>query len=671
MDQTISSGVDIATLCCIAGGIAGLVLLVITLLGTFVIVGGSEIATLERRLFGRDLPQGRVIAQANEVGKQARVLGPGFHALIPWLYKATKVRFTVIDKNKVGLVESIDGDPVQPGQIFGRAVNCNFFQDGAIFLKNGGQKGPQVQLLPPGIYKINPSLFKVEVVEAISIEEGEIGVIVARDGKSIPVGRLLGTHIDNHNNFQDGEAFLKNGGQKGPQLDILLPGTYYLNTRLFEIKHANATVLEAGRVGMVEALDGMPLPENEFVAKDIDNHHDFQDGAAFLINGGQRGPQLDVLKPGIYYINPLMFGVVSTPVTEVQRGQVAVIVSNIGQEPDDKVKQRFMVQATEGPSGKPLPVDVSKETYVVPKGYRGIQEEVAGPGRYYFNTRAFIPYIVDTTNLTIDWDVDEQVDFDPLQVVSQDGFKISVSVKVITRVRPDQAPYMVAKVGSVDNLVKNVIHPMIDSSFRNQASITKAMDFMQNRKEEQLKAENYVRDELEKYHVECVSVLICQIILPQDLMDTQTKKIIAQQEVGQYIEQQKAEESRITVEKTRATASAQLAVVNAEVAVSVAEQKKQETITLAEGDAQSVRLRGEGEAAAIKAKGTAQAEALTAQQKAVGPSNLTMIKVAEQVSQGNIKIMPDILTMGGSSEGGLSGILTKLIASNMTTKKAG
>lgn len=646
----------------IAVFLVAIILLLVTFLGSFVIVGGSEIATLERRLFGRGLPQGRVIAQANEVGKQARVLGPGFHALIPWLYKATKVKFTVIDKNKVGLIESIDGDPVQPGHIFGRAVDCNFFQDGEAFLKNGGQKGPQVQLLPPGVYKINPSLFKVEVVDAISVSESEIGVLIARDGAAIPTGRLLAAHIDGHNNFQDGQAFLQNGGQKGPQLDILLPGTYYLNTRLFEVKHANATVLEAGQVGMVEALDGVPLPENEFVAKTIKAHKDFQDGAAFLVNEGQRGPQLDVLKPGIYYINPLMFGVVSTPVTEVQRGQVAVIVSNIGQEPDDKVKQRFMVQAATGPAGTPLPVDPSKETYVVPKGYRGIQEEVAGPGRYYFNTRAFIPYIVDTTNLTIDWDVEEQVDFDPLQVVSQDGFKISVSVKVITRVRPDQAPYMVAKVGSIENLVKNVIHPMIDSSFRNQASTTKAMDFMQNRKDEQLKAEDYVRNELEKYHVECVSVLICQIILPQDLMDTQTKKIIAQQEVGQYVEQQKAEAGRIDVEKTRATASAQLAVVNAEVAVSVAEQRKKETITLAEGDSQSVRLRGEGEAAAITAKGTAQAAALTAQQKAVGPTNLTLIKLAEQIAQGNVKVMPEILTMGANAEGGLSGMLTKLLA---------
>jgi len=50
------------------------------------------------------------------------------------------------------------------------------------------------------------------------------------------------------------------------------------------------------------------------------------------------------------------------------------------------------------------------------------------------------------------------------------------------------------------------------------------MNFMQDRQEEQTKAETRARLELEKYHVECVSVLICQIMLPQELMDTQDEE---------------------------------------------------------------------------------------------------------------------------------------------------
>src|SRR5207302_7620609 len=94
------------------------------------------------------------------------------------------------------------------------------------------------------------------------------------------------------------------------------------------------------------------------------------------------------------------------------------------------------------------------------------------------------------------------------------AYEMRVSVKVVIRVRPDQAPLMVAKIGSIENLIDHVIHPMIDSSFRNQASSTEAMNFMQDRALEQTKAEQRTQEELTKYHVECVSVLIAQIILP-------------------------------------------------------------------------------------------------------------------------------------------------------------
>jgi hypothetical protein len=46
------------------------------------------------------------------------------------------------------------------------------------------------------------------------------------DGSSIPAGRIFAAVVAGHNSFQDGEAFIKNGGQKGPQLDVLRPGTY-------------------------------------------------------------------------------------------------------------------------------------------------------------------------------------------------------------------------------------------------------------------------------------------------------------------------------------------------------------------------------------------------------------------------------------------------------------
>jgi len=197
---------------------------------------------------------------------------------------------------------------------------------------------------------------------------------------------------------------------------------------------------------------------------------------------------------------------------------------------------------------------------------------------------------------------------------------------------------------------------------------------MQDMQEEQRKAEDRARAELEKYHVECVSVLICQIILPQELMDTQTKKIIAQQQMAMYSDQQQAEQARIATEKTRAEADQQKNLVEAEIGVKIAEQNKQKAIRFAEGDAESIRLKAEGEAKGIRAKGEAEgakilaigeatATAYELQNKAVGQQGVTSIEIAKQIASGNIKVTPDFLVQGGENIGGLlSAFLTNIIA---------
>lgn len=660
--------------------------IIILLLNTIIVVGGRSVAMLERRYFGKNMPQGRVIAMKREIGVQARTLGPGLHLLIPFIYKARKTGFTIIGENEIGIIESIDGNPVPPGKIFAKVVTeHNSFQDGELFLKNGGEKGPQIEILPPGNYRINPALFKVRNEPVTVIDKGQIGIITAMDGEAITSGRLLAITAPNHSNYENGENFLKNHGQKGPQSEILLPGTYRINLDLFHVEIRDATIIPAGKVGLVTALDGEPLPESEYVAKTVTGHNDYQHVSLFIKQGGQRGPQFDVLRPGTYYINPMMFKVELDDVAVVERGQVAVVVSNVGEEPKQLKELIEQTSKEEINPGQVKDMDkriqVGIERYVVPKGYRGIQQEVAGPGIYYLNRRAFIVYVIDTTNITIDWDDFDGTKFDPLKVVSRDGFEISVSVKVIMRVRPDQAPYMVAKIGSIDNLINHVIHPMIDSSFRNQASSTSAMNFMQDRQDEQKKAEERARMELERYHVECVSVLICQITLPQELMDTQTKKVIAQQQQAMYTEQQKAEQSRIATEKTRSEAELQKQLVEAEIGVKIAEQNKQKTITFAEGEAESTRIRAEGEAKGIKVKGEAEgskilaigeatAKAYELQNKAIGQQGVTSIEIAKQIASGNIKVTPDFLVQGENSIGGLlSAYLTQSITKKADTEE--
>ncbi len=660
----------------VLGVIAGVVLLLALLLmltGALVNIGGTEVGILERRYFGRGLPEGRVIALSGEVGIQAGVLAPGLHVLIPFLFKVRKAPMIAIGEDEVGIIESIDGRPLDPGRIFARRVPTHdSFQDGAGFLRNGGQKGTQIDVLPPGQYRINTYLFRIRVDKALIVPANTVGLVTARDGEPMAPGRLLARKTVGHASFQDAEAYIEKGGERGPQIELILPGRYRLNLDMFSVDLMPAAVVQANQVGLVTAKDGSPLAVGELVAATVAGHQDFQDASSFLSANGQRGPQFDLLKPGTYYINPLMFDVKLDNVQVIQRGEVAVLVSNVGPEPQVPDQERLLD---------------AQERYVVPSGFRGIQRDVAGPGVYYLNRWAYIAYVIPTTNLTVDWaeenftpdgqapvaqdSTGQRVQlFNPLSVISRDGFEMKVSVKVIIRVRPDQAPLMVAKIGSVQNLVDHVIHPMIDSSFRNQASSTEAMAFMHDRAVEQEKAEVRAREELEKYHVECVRVLISQIILPKELMDIQTKRVIAAQQQAMFLEQQKSEQERIGTENTRAQADKQVELVAAQIGVQIAEQTRQKTIIEAEGRARAVELEGNAEGMRIRAVGDATAEAYDKQQEAVGQSNLFGIEVAKAIAAAGLKITPDILVSGGNDGGG-GGIFGAFLAQMLSGQRNG
>src|SRR3954454_13341064 len=321
-------------------------------------VGAREIAIKERRYFGRRMPPGRVVATEGEVGIQADVLKPGLHLIkFPFEKVVRKVPLIEIGADEMGIIEAVDGEPMPPGRIFApdRAQNAhNNFQDPIAFIKQGGVKGIQLRTLPPGLWPIHPYLFRVSIAKATLVPQGKVGVITAADGDPLDPGRLLGKAITDHRNFQDAEQFVASGGQKGPQVEILTPGVYRILTQsasleggneakpgLLNVRLFDATVINENQIGLVEALDGAPLNPRDYVAESFAGHDNFQDGHEFIGNGGQRGPQKDILLPGTYYINPLLFKVIPETAKEVKPGEVAVIVSNTGKDPSDEVRREM------------------------------------------------------------------------------------------------------------------------------------------------------------------------------------------------------------------------------------------------------------------------------------------------------------------------------------------
>src|SRR5215510_13339261 len=115
----------------------------------------------------RTLPAGAIIALNGEAGLQADTLAPGLHfGLWPWQYLVTLQKFITINTDSIGVVEARDGFPLKDGRVLARRVNCNTFQDARAFLEGGGERGPQMTVIPPGTYRINTALFSVQSVKA-------------------------------------------------------------------------------------------------------------------------------------------------------------------------------------------------------------------------------------------------------------------------------------------------------------------------------------------------------------------------------------------------------------------------------------------------------------------------------------------------------------------------
>src|SRR5256885_13081997 len=227
-------------------GFVLLIVLIIILRRIFVNVGPREIAIKERRYLGRRMPPGRVVATEGEVGIQADVLKPGLHFLNPLTERlfGRPVPLIEIGADEMGIVEAVDGEPNLPGRIFApdRAQNAhNNFQDPIAFIKQGGVKGIQLRTLPPGLWPIHPYLFRVSVAKATVIPQGKLGIVTAADGAPLEAGRLLGKAIKGHRNSQDAEQFIASGGHKGPQVEILTPGTYRILSQSVPLNGATET----------------------------------------------------------------------------------------------------------------------------------------------------------------------------------------------------------------------------------------------------------------------------------------------------------------------------------------------------------------------------------------------------------------------------------------------
>lgn len=564
-----------------------------------------------------------------------------------------------------------------------------------------GEAGFQAQTLAPGLYWAKWIWqYSVDMTSFTIIPEGKIGLILSKDGKEIPTGRILARKVDS-DNFQDASAFLNNGGQKGRQTAFITTGSYRINTFLFEIIIADQVKIWENMIGIVTALDGDPIPQGQIAGKYVDGHNNFQDFDFFLDKGGNRGLQPQVMLAGSYYINTWAIQIEQNPMTDVPIGYVGVVISYIGED------------------GQDVTGDTFKHGNIVSKGQRGVWMEPFGPGKYALNKYTTKLEPVPTTNLVLNWanarseshDLDKNLS--TITVRSKDGFPFNLDVAQIIHVPANEAPKVIARFGSMTNLVSQVLEPTIGNYFRNSAQDSDVISFLSTRKERQESAKKHIKEVLDEYNVNAVDTLIGDIVPPDSLMKTLTDRKIAEEEQKTYQTQRMAQEQRQGVEKETAIADMQKEIVKASQSVEIAQRTADATVKKAEGDATSLKLNVNAEAEATKMRANAEAEATKAragaqaeatklnasaeaekisktglaeaekimaigkstaeayqlQVSAMGEDNFAKYKITEEIGKGNIKVIPDVLITGtNGSEGGISGLLGMKLMEMMDTK---
>lgn len=563
-----------------------------------------------------------------------------------------------------------------------------------------GEAGYAPGLLRGGIHFKSVLMYKIHKYPLITIPQGQIAYLFARDGAPLSPVQTLGRIVPEANNFQDVSGFLKNGGQRGPQRGILREGTYAINLAQFivitpsaiksissnlkqernELVSMQKTLAERegfspvvimGRggsessdmMGIVTVHDGTPISQGEIIAPDVgEDHASFQDPEKFLELGGRRGKQIQILTDGTYYINRLFATVEFRPKTVVPIGFVGVVVSFFGSEG----------------------VDTSGENYkhgeLVSVGSKGVLEKPLMPGKYAFNTDAGKVVLVPTTNIILKWNKTETGDhkydenLTEVDIITKDAFEPSLPLSVVMHIDYKQAPWVIQRFGDIGMLVNQSLDPLVSAYFKDVAQTKTLIELIQERSAIRERAVLEMKEKFEKYNLQLEEVLIGT---PKTTVaDTQIENIlmqlrerqIAEEKKVTYQKQQSAAESEKSLREAQAVAEQQSFLTKSKIQIEIegnngaalasrAEQESNQIIALAKANASKIKLEGEAEASKESNVGLAKAQAIEAQVKAYGGAEYRVIqeitdKLADAVKNATVDIVPKTVVQMGSGENG-------------------
>ena len=600
--------------------------------------------------------------------------------------------------------------PTEVGLVMKRIAFRKLSDDNPIAFR--GEAGYQADLLMPGRRWKPWLLFDVEKFPWVQVPAGEIGVVIAQVGAALPIGAKSAVYRKSFGNFSELRSFISGGGQKGVQRPVFPPGTLApihpvgfliitkskvygspispelrsrteknrpLSPAAFGLRPEQLDLVRIeprpsakdgmmlDMVGIVTTFEGDPLPSGDIASRlggfaDIDTmektgatdgdvievllgnknnlHNNYQDFQAFLDNGGRIGLQHDPLLYGAYALNPYLVSVELVWMLVVQQGQVAVIKAYVGLPTHD----------TSG-------VDFKFGTLVRP-GHRGIWQEALRTGKYPLNPRCYQAEIVPTSILTLNWaDAVSQahnLDAQLKQIVakSNEGFVFEIDLQVQIHVPDTNAPRVISMVGTMMNLVNEVLQAAVGNHFRDKLQSMPAIRFIETRQQVQEEAFRHIKEQLDQYRVETRGVYIQDVVLPEELVKVLTQREIANQEIETYKKQRASQEERIAMENAKGTAEMQADLAKSKVGVDIKTNNASARTAEARGEAEYIRQTGTAKGAEVEAIGLARARGYEAQVRALGSSATAVVNVVTALADGTSKFVPDILVTSGSNGGG-------------------
>lgn len=580
------------------------------------------------------------------------------------------------------------------------------------FLALNGEAGAQPDPIQNGWrFKLWP-LHTLHIEPMVQIPTRTVGVVISQIGAPLN-GTKSAVYTSGLGDYQSVRAFIDAGGQQGVQRRVLAPGdTRAINPFAFLVVTAGGTYgrpvndeaaktaemigrmdlnfvsVPADHVGVVTTLDGPPLDGGSIAGRiggfdDVkaleeaqatpgeiidairtdrhDLHSNFENFQAFIDAGGRQGMQHDVLPPGSSYaLNPFLVNVELQPMLIVEQGQVAVIKSFIGLPTVDNSGNEY------------------KFGFIVNPGHQGIWSEPLRTGKYPLNPHLYAAIIVPTSILQLNWanqtseahNLDQRLS--QISAKSKDAFEFNIDLQVQIHVPDVKAARVIASVGTMQNLVNEVLQAAVGNYFRDTLSGLAATKFIETRSEVQVQATLFIQRYLAEYDVETRGVYIQDVILPTALVKVLTEREIAQQEKTTYGYQQEAQRARITLEAQRGQADMQTELAAAQVSVEINTATAHAAVAKADGDRKVLELTGAGEAAKITSIGTAQGEAekalglgkaagYQAQCDAIGAGQTAAVAVVEALAKSQMPYMPHTLITGGG-DSGIGGLLQLFLA---------